>query len=32
MNEATYELVEPGFSRLSATLAELIEALRSYRP
>jgi N-formylglutamate amidohydrolase len=32
MNETTYDLVEPGFTRLSETLAELLEALRSYRP
>jgi N-formylglutamate amidohydrolase len=32
MNEATYELVEPGFTRLSQSLAELLTALRSFRP
>jgi N-formylglutamate amidohydrolase len=32
MNEATYEIVEPGFARLQATLAELVTALRTFHP
>jgi N-formylglutamate amidohydrolase len=32
MNETTYEIVEPGFGRLSSTIAELLAALRSFRP
>lgn len=32
MNETTYDLVEPGFTRLSESLSDLITALRSYRP
>jgi N-formylglutamate deformylase len=32
MNETTYEIVDPGFTRLSATVAELLAALRDFRP
>jgi N-formylglutamate amidohydrolase len=32
MNETTYDLVEPGFTRLSETLAALLASLRTYRP
>jgi N-formylglutamate deformylase len=32
MNESTYEAVEPGFTRLANTLAELLAALRAFRP
>lgn len=32
MNETTYEILEPGFTRLSESLSELLTALRSYRP
>jgi N-formylglutamate deformylase len=32
MNETTYELVQPGFTRLSESLSELLMVLRSYRP
>jgi N-formylglutamate deformylase len=32
MNETTYELVEPGFGRLSSTLAALLARLREFRP
>jgi len=32
MNETTYEIVEPGFGRLSTAVAELLAALRDVRP
>jgi N-formylglutamate amidohydrolase len=32
MNEATYEIEETGFGRLSKTIAELLTALRDFRP
>ncbi|MDB4980888.1 MAG: N-formylglutamate amidohydrolase [Myxococcales bacterium] len=32
MNEATYEIEEGGFARLSDTLAELLASLRSFKP
>jgi N-formylglutamate amidohydrolase len=32
MNETTYETVEPGFSRLQTDLADLLAALRGFRP
>jgi N-formylglutamate deformylase len=32
MNETTYDLVEPGFTRLSDSLKELLDRLASFRP
>jgi N-formylglutamate deformylase len=32
MNETSYDLVEPGFGRLSSALNELLVALRDFRP
>lgn len=32
MNETSYELVQPGFTKLSQSLSDLLTALRSYRP
>ena len=32
MNETTYDLVEPGFSKLSATITDLLRDLRDFRP
>lgn len=32
MNETTYEIAEPGFARLSSTLADLLVSLRDFRP
>jgi N-formylglutamate amidohydrolase len=32
MNETTYDLVEPGFSKLSETLTDLLRDLRNFRP
>jgi N-formylglutamate amidohydrolase len=32
MNETTYEIADAGFARLSKTIAELLTALRSFRP
>ena len=32
MNEETYEITQPGFARLQKDLAELLAALRGFRP
>jgi hypothetical protein len=32
MNEVTYEIDDAGFAKLQATIADLLVALRSFRP